>query len=537
LNIHLETLSKKSLTIDEQSEEVEIPTSRPTKHYLIGEPRETVSSSSRAATKAPESPCYRFQTSLDWKPERTIAVFNDKPKVKWSRIESISLSRIFPNWADMAQHHTTRPEFYKVMIWERQLEVELSVFCFPSRFATWLFVDWVYLFNCFFAAEKRSRYREQLQKAELQCFLETANRFKEEKITFEEALDLHLAHLSGTRHQADREKGMLGITIQPRSNLYSILNSHLVAGAVKNCIEDPDFKTIDDVHPLKDLLVLAWNGDLTAIQEAVAKQESEYYFQLPMLEIFTAIAFVQSHLGLLSYLLTLTSPPSSSIFDKVYAPSFDEREYKTGPGLSNAACWLRVIDAGWLHPPFRTPPLMYNAISGADSQAIISLLERIDAIKVDIFPINLLFKGWGPAWEVAKWAVPQLIALGRKIDPGALRRAASMREHGPEAIQMLLDAGVDLDAKSDLIRLSFSRDGVVLGEMPGGGGETALMIACRSGRRDNVEALLKLGANTSLRDGWEKSAWDRAKEAGRSDIMELLENFQKKPEGPVISEY
>jgi ankyrin repeat protein len=73
--------------------------------------------------------------------------------------------------------------------------------------------------------------------------------------------------------------------------------------------------------------------------------------------------------------------------------------------------------------------------------------------------------------------------------------------------------------------------------MPGGGGETALMIACRSGRRDNVEALLKLGANTSLRDGWEKSAWDRAKEAGRSDIMELLENFEKKPEGPVISEY
>ena len=52
-----------------------------------------------------------------------------------------------------------------------------------------------------------------------------------------------------------------------------------------------------------------------------------------------------------------------------------------------------------------------------------------------------------------------------------------------------------------------------------------------------MEALLKLGANTSLRDGWEKSAWDRAKEAGRSDIMELLENFQKKPEGPVISEY
>jgi len=46
-----------------------------------------------------------------------------------------------------------------------------------------------------------------------------------------------------------------------------------------------------------------------------------------------------------------------------------------------------------------------------------------------------------------------------------------------------------------------------------------------------VETLLKRGAETSLRDGWGKSAWDMAKDAGRSDIMELLESFEEKQEG------
>ena len=192
----------------------------------------------------------------------------------------------------MVQNHTVRPEFYMVTLWDEQLGLELPAFCFSFSFLAWLFVDWVYLYNSFFAEEKRIQHLEQLKALEIQCFLETADRFKKGQITVETSLDYHLVHLSGTRHEADREKGEIGLTIQPRSNLICILNSNLIAGAFKRCIEEPNFKLIQDLRPLKALLMLAWRGDLIAIQEATAKQESKSYFQLPLLEIFMAIAFV-----------------------------------------------------------------------------------------------------------------------------------------------------------------------------------------------------------------------------------------------------
>jgi ankyrin repeat protein len=57
------------------------------------------------------------------------------------------------------------------------------------------------------------------------------------------------------------------------------------------------------------------------------------------------------------------------------------------------------------------------------------------------------------------------------------------------------------------------------------------MIACRYGTKETVEALLRGGARRRLRDDYGNSAWDRAKERGRSDIMDLLENFTRKSEG------
>lgn len=103
-------------------------------------------------------------------------------------------------------------------------------------------------------------------------------------------------------------------------------------------------------------------------------KESKSYFQLPLLEIFVAIAFVQSHLDLLSYLLKLTSPPSISIFDKMYSTSYGGSGQRCGPGLDNSAGWDKVLDAGWMHPPFPTKELIYHAISNSDNQSAISIL-------------------------------------------------------------------------------------------------------------------------------------------------------------------
>jgi hypothetical protein len=260
----------------------------------------------------------------------------------------------------------------------------------------------------------------------------------------------------------------------------------------------------------------------------MAKQESKSYFQLPLLEIFIAIAFVQSHLDLLSYLLKLTPPPSTSIFDKLYSTSYGRSSYWRGPGLDNAAGWLILLDSGWMHPPFAIEELIHHAISGSDSQTAISILQRIDAISIKTFPIQSVFRE--STWEVAKWTVSQLLASGKEIDSGAIRAAATMSVNGPAAVEILLDAGVDVNAKS--YSLGFNRDAIILGEKGGGpSGETALMIACRYGTKETVEALLRGGARRRLRDDYGKNAWDRAKERGRSDIMDLLENFTRKSEG------
>jgi hypothetical protein len=470
---------------------------------------------------------HEFRTCVDNETETSIAVFNNNTTVNWSKSQFIGLSQIFPGWKGMVQNRTVRPGLYDVTLWDRQLEVELPAFCFSFSYSDWLFVGGFYGDTFFWEKKKKRRRCEWLKTLEMQCFLETAERFKKGEITVETSLDYYLAHLSGTRHEADREKGEIGLTIQPRSNLVYILNCHLVAGAFKNCIEEPNFDPIEDLQPLKALLMSAWHGDLIAIQEAMAKQESKSYFQLPLLEIFIAIVFVQSHLDLLSCLPKLTPPPSTSIFDKIYSTSYGRGGHWSRLGLDNAAGWLIVLDAGWMHPPFPTKQLIHHATRGSDNQSAISILQRIDAISIESFPIELLFLE--STWEVAKWTVSQLLASGKEIDSGAIRAAARMSVNGPAAVEILLDAGVDVNAKS--YSLGFNRDAIILGEKAGPSGETALMIACRDGTRETVEALLKGGARRRLRDDYGKSAWDRAKGAGRSDIMQLLENFTRKSEG------
>jgi hypothetical protein len=187
------------------------------------------------------------------------------------------------------------------------------------------------LYNCFFAEETERRRCEWLKEMEKECFLDTAYPFGKGEIMFEAAFDYHLVHLSGTRHEADRYIPDSEYAWNTRSDLTYILKSNLIAGAFKNCIKALNFNSIRDLRPLKPLLMSAWHSDLIAIQEATPQQDSRSCFQLPLLEVSFATAFVKSHLDLLSYFLSLTSPPSTSIFDKIY--STDRETLVYGPYL------------------------------------------------------------------------------------------------------------------------------------------------------------------------------------------------------------
>jgi hypothetical protein len=158
-------------------------------------------------------------------------------------------------------------------------------------------------------------------------------------------LDYNLVHLSGTLHKSDRYIPHSEYAWNTASDLTRILKSALVARAIKNCIEEPNFNSIIDLQPLKILLMSAWNGDLIAIQKAKSQQDTKSYFQLPLLEVFVATAFVKSHLGFLSYLLSLTTPASTSIFDKIYSTDRETVGVRTKP-LDDATAWLIIEDAG-----------------------------------------------------------------------------------------------------------------------------------------------------------------------------------------------
>lgn len=361
---------------------------------------------------------------------------------------------------------------------------------------------------------------QQPKPLEKLSFLEMAVQFKEGNMTIESSLDYHLMRLGCIPHETDREKGQMALTVQLRSSLVCILNGDLVAGAINNTIGQPGFRQMKDLRPFKALIMSAWHGDLIAIQEATSAQESESYFQLPLLEIFIAAAFVRSHLDLLSYLVKLTSPPSTSIFDKIYSIWYG-RESEWRGHLDNAACWLIVLDAGWIHRPFPTEELIYHGIRSNDNQSAISFLQRIDAVSIESFPIKSLFEE--ATFDVVKWVVSQLLALGKKIDSKAIHSAIMRAGDAPAAIKILLEAGVDVNARS--LTLLSCKDWFILGEETGPSGETALIAACRYGKRESVEALLRGGARRDLKDDYGKSAWDRAKEAGRSDIVELLDKY------------
>jgi hypothetical protein len=358
-----------------------------------------------------------------------------------------------------------------------------------------------------------------LKEMEKECFLDIAYLFGKGKITFEASLDYHLVHLSGTRHKADRYIPDSEYAWNTASDLTCILKSDLVAGAFKNCIEEPNFNLIKNLQPLKILLMSAWNNDLIAIQEATSQQDSISYFQLPLLEVFVATAFVKSHLDLLSYLLSLTSPPSTSIFDKIYSTDRETFGVRSIP-LDDAAAWLIIQDAGWMHPPFPVHKLIHHAIRSRDNYSAISLLQRLDAISYKYFPVTSLCQH--ATLEVAKWVISQRLASGEKLIPEAINAAAIRTVDGPALIEFLLDSESDVNAKSFSLDRN-DRDVWMLGDKAGPSGETALMAACRTGTRETVELLLKMGARKDLKDDYQKTALDYANEVGRSDIIELLE--------------
>jgi ankyrin repeat protein len=125
--------------------------------------------------------------------------------------------------------------------------------------------------------------------------------------------------------------------------------------------------------------------------------------------------------------------------------------------------------------------------------------------------------------EVAKWVISQRLASGEKLDPEAIHTAAIRAVDGPALIRFLLDSGADVNAKSFSLDRN-DRDVWMLGDEAGPSGKIPLMAPCRTGTKETVELLLKMGARKDLKDDYQKTALDYAKEVGRSDTIELLEN-------------
>jgi ankyrin repeat protein len=90
-------------------------------------------------------------------------------------------------------------------------------------------------------------------------------------------------------------------------------------------------------------------------------------------------------------------------------------------------------------------------------------------------------------------------------------------------VEFLLDAGADVNAKSFSLDRN-NRDVWMLGDRAGSSEETALMALCGTETNETVELWLRKDARKDLKDDYWKAALDYAKEVGRSDIIELLEN-------------
>jgi ankyrin repeat protein len=179
-----------------------------------------------------------------------------------------------------------------------------------------------------------------------------------------------------------------------------------------------------------------------------------------------------------------------------------------------------------VHASFPSEPLVYHAIRSSNCESAVALLRRINGVGIDDFPLVSLFQ-YGTV-GTAKWVVGRLLEQGEKLFSGALHAAAKRERDGPALVAILLDAGVDVNAKSPSINMaSFDKDMIILGPSAFPSGETALMAACSEGTWETVDVLLRRGARRGLEDDYRKTAKDKAGKAGRKDIVELLENYTR----------
>jgi ankyrin repeat protein len=177
----------------------------------------------------------------------------------------------------------------------------------------------------------------------------------------------------------------------------------------------------------------------------------------------------------------------------------------------------RGLDAPTLH----VNRLIHHAIRSRDYHSAISLLQRRDAISYKHFPVTSLCQH--ATLKVAKSVISQRLASGEKLIPEAVRAAAIRAVDGPALVEFLLDAGADVNAKSFSLDRN-NRDVWMLGDRAGSSEETALMALCGTETNETVELWLRKDARKDLKDDYWKAALDYAKEVGRSDIIELLEN-------------
>jgi ankyrin repeat protein len=110
-----------------------------------------------------------------------------------------------------------------------------------------------------------------------------------------------------------------------------------------------------------------------------------------------------------------------------------------------------------------------------------------------------------------------------------LHHAALKGDDGVETARLLIDAGIDPSVTDERGRTArgyaMEKDAPTLARLLAGtadAGPSDLTVACRLGRKDDVESMLADGADPNSSDPLGRAAVERAARANRRDIMELL---------------
>ncbi|KAK5628834.1 hypothetical protein RRF57_004549 [Xylaria bambusicola] len=359
------------------------------------------------------------------------------------------------------------------------------------------------------------------------CFETCANEYHAGRLSYQQFLDVALAHLDPnlpTRHPEDRNLANL-------AKLSTCGSMGPVAAAIKLCMlsdsAQPNFPqdTIDLLHAMGPS---AYSFD-HRLPTALAT--------LPSLHLQVVIlAALYRELPTLAIEVLSTSPPPAppeqslfNLLDSAVCPVGLSGRYvfKIFP----VEFWIAALKAGWVAP---SPSLAGIAAEVGPRGG--PLLRALLDTDLDV----TLVLDYTPLYSMLLYHVAEkhddlsllrdIIAHvpRKKLDPGLLSVVVSERQDGGvEMLAMLLDQGLNINYR-DKKRVSL-RDQ----QDPWAGDAwyqlslTALHMAAKKGNKDAVKFLISRGAKINEPEFYGATARDLALEAGHHEVVEILDQVAK----------